>query len=78
VDDGNSITGVVNVIEPLATGSAVYLSTLNAEPQDFVATFKARLPASYLGKQVPLAINMRRIHLFDAATERSLLSPTAS
>jgi multiple sugar transport system ATP-binding protein len=78
VDDGNTIAGVVNVIEPLATGSAVYLSTLDAKPQDFVATFKVRLPASYLGKQVPLAINMRRIHLFDAATEQSLLSPTTS
>jgi multiple sugar transport system ATP-binding protein len=74
VDESNTIKGVVNVIEPSSTGSWVYLSTLEAKPQDFTATFKLRLPSSYLNKEVPLAINMRRVHLFDAETERSLLN----
>jgi multiple sugar transport system ATP-binding protein len=73
-DEGNTIKGVVNLIEPSSTGSWVYLSTLEARPQDFAATFKLRLPASYLNKEVPLAINMRRVHLFDAETEQSLLN----
>ena len=72
VDDGNTITGVVNVIEPSATGSAVYLSTLEAKPQDFIATFRLRLPASYLGKEIPLAIDARHVHLFDSETEQTI------
>jgi multiple sugar transport system ATP-binding protein len=74
VGEDTTIKGVVNVIEPLSTGSSVYLSTLEAKPQDFAATFKIRLPASYLNKEIPLAVNMRRVHLFDAETELSLLS----
>lgn len=73
VDEGNTIQGMVNVIEPLSTGSSVYMSTLEDKSQDFVATFKVRLPASYLNKDIPLAINPQRIHLFDAETEQSLL-----
>jgi len=73
VNEGNTIHGVVNVIEPTATGCTVYLSTQEDAPQDFVATFKARLPASYLNKEVPLAVNTRKIHLFDQETGRSLL-----
>ncbi|GCE13780.1 ABC transporter ATP-binding protein [Tengunoibacter tsumagoiensis] len=69
----NTIHGIVNVIEPTSTGCTVYLTTLGAEGQDFIATFKARLPASYIGKEVPLAVNRRKIQLFDAETERSLL-----
>lgn len=68
----NTIPGVVNVIEPTATGSTVYLSTLEPEPRDFVATFKQRVPSSYLGKDIPLAVDMAKAHLFDAASERSL------
>jgi multiple sugar transport system ATP-binding protein len=74
VDESNTIKGVVNLIEPSSTGSWVYLSTLEAKPQDFAATFKLRLPASYLDKEVPLAVNLRRAHLFDAETEQSLLN----
>ncbi|MGH2614176.1 MAG: ABC transporter ATP-binding protein [Thermomicrobiales bacterium] len=70
----NTIHGVVNVIEPTAVGSTVYLSTLADEPQDFVATFKQRVPSSYLGKEIPLAIEATKAHLFDADTERSLLA----
>ncbi len=73
VGDDNTVMGLVNVVEPMSTGSSVYLSTLEDEPQDFTATFKVRLPATYLGKEIPLAINAQRIHLFDAETERSLL-----
>jgi len=69
----NTIHGLVNVIEPTSTGCTVYLSTLGEPGQDFVATFKARLPASYIGREVPLAVNRRKIHLFDTETERSLL-----
>jgi multiple sugar transport system ATP-binding protein len=73
VGEENTIHGVVNVVEPSSTGSTVYLSTLHRAPQDFVATFKVRLPATYIGREIPLAVNTRRIHLFDAQTERSLL-----
>lgn len=68
-----TLRGIVNVIEPTSTGCVVYLSTLEEQPSDFVATFKARLPASYVGKEVPLAVNMRKLHLFDQKTGRSLL-----
>lgn len=72
VDNGNTINGVVNVIEPSATGSAVYLSTLEPTPQDFIATFRLRLPASYLGKEIPLAVDARRVHLFDSESEQTI------
>jgi multiple sugar transport system ATP-binding protein len=75
VTEENQVHGVVNVIEPSSTGCSVYLSTLEAKPQDFVATFRARVPVSYLGKEIPLAINLRRAHLFDTETEHSLLHP---
>jgi multiple sugar transport system ATP-binding protein len=68
----NTIHGVVNVIEPTAVGSTVYLSTQEDEPHDFVATFKQRVPVSYLGKEIPLAIDAVKAHLFDPNTERSL------
>jgi multiple sugar transport system ATP-binding protein len=67
-----TLHGVVNVIEPTATGSAVYLSTLSQTPQDIVATFKLRLPAGYLGKEIPLAVNMAKAHLFDSISEQAL------
>jgi multiple sugar transport system ATP-binding protein len=72
VSDDNTIRGVLNEIEPSATGSIAYLSSLEGE-QDYVVTFRSRLPVSYMGKEIPLGINMEKIHLFDAATERSLL-----
>ncbi|HLI70413.1 MAG TPA: ABC transporter ATP-binding protein [Ktedonobacteraceae bacterium] len=73
VDEGNTLRGVVNVIEPTSTGCIVYLSTQEEAPRDFVATFKSRLPGSYVGREVPLAVNTRKIHLFDQETGRSLL-----
>lgn len=73
VSEDNTIHGLVNVIEPTSTGCVVYLSTLEDNPQDFVATFKVRLPASYLGKEIPLALNTRKMHLFDKDSGRSLL-----
>jgi multiple sugar transport system ATP-binding protein len=72
VSEETTIRGLVNVIEPLSTGCTVYLNTLEETPGDFVTTLKARLPASYIGKEVPLAVNMRRLHLFDVETGRSL------
>jgi len=74
VTDENTIHGVVTLIEPTASGSAVYLST--AEGQDFIATFKVRIPTSYLDQEIPLAIDTRKVHLFDAATGASLLHPS--
>jgi multiple sugar transport system ATP-binding protein len=68
----NTLQGVVNVIEPTAAGSTVYLSTQEDEPHDFVATFKQRVPVSYLGKEILLAIDAAKAHLFDPETERSL------
>lgn len=78
VTEDNQIQGMVNVIEPLSTGCSVYLSIVEPglgvlQEQDYVATFNLRLPANYIGQEIPLAMNMQRVHLFDAETERSLL-----
>lgn len=73
VTDHNQTHGVVNVIEPSSTGCAVYLSTLEAEPQDFTATFRTRLPATYLGKEIPLALHLEKAHFFDPDTGESLI-----
>lgn len=70
----NTIGGIVNVIEPSATGSTAYLSAPADPNKDFAATFKLRLPATYLNKEIPLAVHLARVHLFDGETERSLLS----
>jgi multiple sugar transport system ATP-binding protein len=72
VTPDNTLHGIVNVIEPTAAGSTVYLSTQQDEPQDFVAAFKRRVPVSYLGKEIPLAIDAAKAHLFDPDSERSL------
>lgn len=74
VSDENQMKGIVNVIEPSSTGCSVYLGSLAEKSQDFVATFRVRLPATYLGKEIPLAVNLRRAHLFDAETELSILN----
>jgi len=74
VTDENQMQGIVNVIEPSSTGCSVYLGTMEEKSQDFVATFRVRLPATYLGKEIPLAVNLRRAHLFDAETELSILN----
>lgn len=73
VTEDNTIEGLLNVIEPTSTGCAAYLTTLDDSEQDFVVTFKMRLPASYLGREIPLAMNTDKIHIFDANTEESLL-----
>ena len=75
VTEFNQLQGVVNVIEPSSTGCAVYLSTLDETAADYTATLRTRMPASYIGKEVPLAINMARAHFFDLESERSILSP---
>lgn len=73
VSEENTVHGLVNVIEPTSTGCVAYLSSLEENPQDFVATFKVRLPAAYLGKEIPLALNTRKMHLFDVDSGRSLI-----
>jgi multiple sugar transport system ATP-binding protein len=70
VTDDNTLRGIVNLVEPTAAGSTVYLST--AEETDFVATFKVRLPASYLDQEVPLGVDMSKVHFFDGETGDSL------
>jgi multiple sugar transport system ATP-binding protein len=72
VTEDNTIEGILNEIEPTSTGCAAYLSTPDGS-KDYIAAFKLRLPTSYLGQTVPLGINMDKIHLFDARTEKSLL-----
>lgn len=73
VTETNTLQGVVNVIEPSSTGCSVYMSTLESKAQDFTATFRVRLPATYLTKEIPLAVNLKRAHFFDFETEKSLL-----
>jgi multiple sugar transport system ATP-binding protein len=68
VTEENTIHGIVTLIEPTSTGSTVYLTTDDREPIDFVATFKVRLPASYLDQRIPLGIDTSKVHLFDAET----------
>jgi multiple sugar transport system ATP-binding protein len=72
VTEENTMVGLVEVIEPTSAGSTVYLSSPTEDQRDFVATFKQRVPSSYLGKEIPLAVNMENVHLFDPTTERSL------
>ncbi len=72
VTEENQIKGVVNVIEPSSSGCAVYLSTLEESAQDFTATFRTRLPAQYIGKEIPLAVHLEKAHFFDAETELAL------
>ncbi len=72
VTEENTIHGIVNVIEPTSAGSTVYLTSTRDDRLDFVATFKQRVPSSYLGKEIPLAVDVEAVHLFDAETERSL------
>ncbi|WP_129669808.1 ABC transporter ATP-binding protein [Phytoactinopolyspora endophytica] len=71
VTEENTLHGIVTLIEPTASGCTVYLST--AEGQDFVATFTVRLPNSYLDQEIPLGIDLSKVHLFDADTGASLL-----
>jgi multiple sugar transport system ATP-binding protein len=74
VAEHNQMQGVVNVIEPSSTGCSVYMSTVEDEPQDFVATFRTRMPVQYIGKDVPLAVHLEKAHFFDAETEQSILA----
>ncbi|NWF70590.1 MAG: ABC transporter ATP-binding protein [Chloroflexi bacterium] len=73
VTEFNQIRGIVNVIEPSSTGCAVYLSTIEGVPQDFTATFRTRLPATYLEKEIPLALHLEKAHFFDPQSGLSLL-----
>lgn len=72
VSEENQMKGVVNVIEPSSSGCAVYLSTLEESAQDFTATFRTRLPAQYLGKEITLAVHLEKAHFFDPESELAL------
>lgn len=74
VAEHNQMKGVVNIIEPSSTGSSIYMSTLEDTPQDFVATFRTRMPVQYIGKEVPLAVHLEKAHYFDAETEKSIIA----
>jgi multiple sugar transport system ATP-binding protein len=76
VDEGNTVRGVVTVVEPTTAGSSVYLTTTAPDPQDFTASFGVRVPSGYVDKEIPLAVDRRRVHLFDPVTERALGAPT--
>jgi len=73
VTEHNQFQGTINVIEPSSTGASVYMSTLEEKPQDFTATFRTRIPSSYLGREIPLAVHLEKAHFFDAETEQSIL-----
>ncbi|GAA2755605.1 ATP-binding cassette domain-containing protein [Actinopolymorpha rutila] len=81
VTEENTVHGVVNLVEPTSSGSTVYLSLPEgpggAEGQDFVATFKVRVPSSYLDQEIPLGVDMAKVHLFDAETGASLSAADA-
>jgi multiple sugar transport system ATP-binding protein len=70
VDEGNTLRGVVNLIEPTATGCTVYLTTHDGH--DFVAGFQVRVPTSYLDQEIPLAVDTAKIHVFDPGTGNNL------
>ncbi len=72
VTEQNQMKGLVNVIEPSSTGCSVYLSTLEENAQDFVATFRTRMPVSYIGREVPLAVHLQKAHFFELETEQSI------
>ncbi|WP_327633032.1 ABC transporter ATP-binding protein [Kribbella sp. NBC_00482] len=69
VTDDNTVHATVEIIEPTTTGSTAYL-TLGS--QDVAATFASRLPERYVGQEVPLAVDVSKVRLFDAETERAL------
>lgn len=73
VTGDNQMSGAVTVIEPSSTGCAVYLNTLDDSGQDFTATFRTRLPATYLGKEIPLALHLEKAHFFDPDSGASLI-----
>ncbi len=72
VDEGNMLHGLINVIEPSASGSVLYLSTLSEPAADFTATVRTRVPAAYLNKEIPLAVDMSKVHFFDPETEAAI------
>ncbi len=74
VTEQNQMKGLVNVIEPSSTGCSVYLSTLETNAQDFVATFRTRMPVQYIGKEVPLAVHLEKAHFFEPETEKSIMA----
>ncbi|WP_198664154.1 ABC transporter ATP-binding protein [Jiangella endophytica] len=74
VGEHNKFTARVELIEPTTAGSTVYLTVPGPEGDlDIAAGFTARLPDRFAGEQVPLAVDLGKVHLFDPVTERSLL-----
>jgi multiple sugar transport system ATP-binding protein len=74
VGPANTLRATVELVEPTTTGSTVYLTMAapGGADLDVTASFAARLPERYVGQEVPLAVDARRVHVFDAGTEVSL------
>lgn len=75
VDESNTVHAQVEIIEPTTTGCTAYLVVDDGEggSQDIAASFPTRLPERYVGQVVPLAVDLRKVHVFDPDTEESLL-----
>jgi multiple sugar transport system ATP-binding protein len=75
VGEHNTMTARVELVEPTTAGSTVYLTVPGPTGElDVAAGFGARLPDRFVGQDVPLAVDLEKVHLFDAETERSLLA----
>ncbi|GAK54484.1 sugar ABC transporter, ATP-binding protein [Candidatus Moduliflexus flocculans] len=73
----NVVKAQIDVIEPIGSEELLYVSTGNQ-------TFVAKIPELAVGftekrslveKEIELAFNMEKVHLFDPKTEQALLNP---
>jgi len=71
ITHGDAFKATVELVEPIGHESIVYA---NAGTEKLVAIFDPH-EAPRVGEVVSLSVDAERIHLFDAATERSLAPP---
>jgi multiple sugar transport system ATP-binding protein len=76
-DSGNVMTAQIDVIEPIGSEELLYVSSGKHE-------FVAKIPEYSVGfmekramveKEIELAFNMEKLHLFDKDTEKAILNP---
>jgi multiple sugar transport system ATP-binding protein len=67
--NGDGIRATIDLVEPIGHESIVYATAGN---EKLVAIFEPQ-QAPHVGDTITLAVDPARVHLFDAATERSLL-----
>lgn len=76
-DSGNVMTAQIDVIEPIGSEELLYVSSGKYE-------FVAKIPEYSVGfmekralveKEIELAFNMEKLHLFDPDTEQAILNP---